>query len=144
MYIPLPESIARLRLFEIEIGNTPNSLTKRDLKKLAKKTNGFSGADISILVRDALFEPLRRAQLATHFHQIQDPDGKQPYLWEPCEPTTQGAQLMNLMDIPSELARTPLVGMNDFMLALRSAKPSVGPDDLTQLTEWTEQFGQEG
>ena len=30
----------------------------------------FSGSDIAILVRDALMEPVRKVQLATHFKKV--------------------------------------------------------------------------
>ena len=32
--------------------------------------NRFSGSDIAILVRDALMEPVRKVQLATHFKKV--------------------------------------------------------------------------
>jgi vacuolar protein-sorting-associated protein 4 len=51
VYIPLPEPQARQTLFKVHIGNTPNTLTPTELKKLADKTEGFSGSDISVLVR---------------------------------------------------------------------------------------------
>jgi hypothetical protein len=32
--------VARVRMFQIEIGNTPNNLTPRDIRRLAKRTEG--------------------------------------------------------------------------------------------------------
>ena len=70
IYIPLPEDHARLEIFKINIGTTPNSLTEEDLRTLARRTEGFSGADISVLVRDSLMQPVRKVQTATHFKKV--------------------------------------------------------------------------
>lgn len=43
------------------------------------RTDGFSGADISVLVRDALMQPVRRCSQATHFKRVIK-DGKKYYL----------------------------------------------------------------
>ena len=72
-------------MFKIHIGNTPNSLTpvraahtilssnhslarlvgcwQANLAELGKLTEGYSGSDISVLVRDALYEPVRTCQV---------------------------------------------------------------------------------
>jgi vacuolar protein-sorting-associated protein 4 len=70
IYIPLPDEHARLNIFKMNIGNTPNSLTEEDMKVLAKRTERFSGADIAVLVRDALMQPVRKVQSATHFRKV--------------------------------------------------------------------------
>ncbi|KAL7031244.1 hypothetical protein ACKWTF_006943 [Chironomus riparius] len=67
IYIPLPEEQARMVMFKIHLGNTAHILTEENLKQLAKQTEGYSGADISIIVRDALMQPVRKVQTATHF-----------------------------------------------------------------------------
>uniref|UniRef100_A0A3B4X4M8 vesicle-fusing ATPase n=1 Tax=Seriola lalandi dorsalis TaxID=1841481 RepID=A0A3B4X4M8_SERLL len=67
IYIPLPEEHARSFMFKLHLGSTPNDLTEADFTTLGKKTEGYSGADISIIVRDALMQPVRRVQSATHF-----------------------------------------------------------------------------
>ena len=67
IYIPLPEEHARLTMFKIHLGNTAHVLTEENLKQLAKQTEKYSGADIQIIVRDALMQPVRKVQTATHF-----------------------------------------------------------------------------
>lgn len=67
IFIPLPEEHARMTMFKIHLGNTCHVLTDDDLRELAKNTEGYSGADISIVVREALMEPVRKIQTATHF-----------------------------------------------------------------------------
>lgn len=70
IYIPLPEEPARGQMFRLHLGNTPHSLSDTDLRQLAHKTDGYSGADISIIVRDALMQPVRKVQSATHFKKV--------------------------------------------------------------------------
>ena len=41
-----------------------------DFIQLGKLTDGYSGADISIVVRDALMEPVWMVQQATHFKTV--------------------------------------------------------------------------
>lgn len=57
-------------MFRLHLGNTPHSLSDTDLRELAHRTHGYSGADISIIVRDALMQPVRKVQSATHFKQV--------------------------------------------------------------------------
>lgn len=40
IYIPLPDEPARLVMFKLNVGNTPNSLTEDDFKKLAEVSDG--------------------------------------------------------------------------------------------------------
>jgi len=144
VYIPLPDEQARAHMFRVHVGNTPNNLTEREFQHLAKITEGFSGSDISIVVRDALYEPVRTCQLATHFKKVKDPENKHPYLWEPCSAGERNAVEMDLMQIPSELLRPVDLSIRHFEAAIRSTKPSVSPEDLERQIEWTRQFGQEG
>lgn len=70
IYIPLPETTARTEMFKTYLGNTPHSITKEEFEELGKRTDGYSGADISIVVRDALMQPVRKVQTATHFRPV--------------------------------------------------------------------------
>ena len=45
---PLPDVVARRRMFELNIGATPCSLTSDDLRELAEATEGYSGSDLSV------------------------------------------------------------------------------------------------
>lgn len=67
IFIPLPEEHARQVMFKIHLGDTAHVLTEENLRELSRKTEGYSGADISIIVRDALMQPVRKVQNATHF-----------------------------------------------------------------------------
>lgn len=39
-----------LSMLQVHLGDTPNNLTERDFEDLARKTDGFSGSDISVCV----------------------------------------------------------------------------------------------
>jgi vacuolar protein-sorting-associated protein 4 len=68
IYIPLPEAPARTALFKLHMGTDgSHCLTDADFTKLGQDTERYSGADIGIAVRDALMEPVRKVQQATHF-----------------------------------------------------------------------------
>ncbi|KAH8394142.1 hypothetical protein KR215_010882 [Drosophila sulfurigaster] len=149
IYIPLPEAHARLVMFKIHLGNTTHVLTEQDLKELAGKTEGYSGADISIVVRDALMEPVRKVQTATHFKHVSGPSPTNKDLivddlLVPCSPGDAGAVEMNWMDVPSDKLFEPPVTMRDMLKSLSRTKPTVNEDDLTKLRKFTEDFGQEG
>lgn len=63
-------------MFKLHLGSTSHCLTEEDFKKLAAETDGYSGADISIIVRDSLMQPVRQVQTATHFKRVRGPSPK--------------------------------------------------------------------
>jgi len=67
IYIPLPKKSARKKMFELHLSDTPFSLTEEDLEILAEYTEGYSGSDISSLVKEALTEPIRKCRAAKNF-----------------------------------------------------------------------------
>lgn len=149
IYIPLPDEPARLHMFKLHIGNTPHTLTEDDFKQLAKRSDGFSGADISVLVRDALMQPVRKVQTATHFRKVRGPSRSDPNvivddLLTPCSPGSPGAIEMSWMDVPGEKLLEPTVTMSDMLLSLSTAKPTVNDADLGKLKKFMDDFGQEG
>lgn len=75
IYIPLPEPEARKRIFELNVGTTPCQLTQKDYRALAESTDGYSGSDIAVVVRDALMQPVRKVLSATHFKKVSNPRG---------------------------------------------------------------------
>jgi len=129
------------------VGNTPNELTDEHFEILAKKTPGFTGSDISSVVQDALMEPVRTMQDATHFKEIVDPDNPEKKALVPCSPSDPAGQIMTLMDIASEkqdMVKAPALGIEHFLRILINAKASVGYDDIARHVQWTNEFGQEG
>ncbi|PAA56464.1 hypothetical protein BOX15_Mlig006415g1 [Macrostomum lignano] len=149
IYIPLPEAPARSYMFKLHIGNTPHHLTERDFQDLANRTVGYSGADISIVVRDALMMPVRKVQNATHFKRVSGPSRKDPGvivhdLLTPCSPGEPGAIEMSWTDIEGDKLLEPMMTMQDVLLSLSRTKPTVNDEDLKQLKKFTDDFGQEG
>lgn len=70
IHITLPDPHARVVMFKISIGDTPTTLTSDDYKQLGEMSEGYSGSDIAIAVQDALMEPVRKVQQATHFRWV--------------------------------------------------------------------------
>ena len=67
VHISLPDAAARRKMFQLSVGSTPCNLTTADYRELAEKTHGYSGSDIAIAVQDALMQPVRKIQTATHY-----------------------------------------------------------------------------
>ena len=147
IYIPLPDLAARVAMFRIHIGKTPNQLKKEDFEELAGLTDGYSGSDISVLVRNALMEPVRTCQLATHFKKVAGECHLTGEMMDdmltPCSPGDPDAIEMTLIDVPSDKLLPPNVTKRDFVKALRTARPSVSKDDLFAYDKFTNDFGQE-
>lgn len=124
-----------------------NSLTPEDFRALGVQTEGYSGSDLSTVVRDAIMQPVRTLQSACFFKRITVVDEKTGEMiekWQPCSPGDPEAVNMTLMDIgPGKLA-VPPISRFDFDKALMSVKPSVSVDDIKQHINFTSEFGQEG
>ncbi len=56
--VPMPDKKAREQIFEIKMKARPSN--KIDYKKLAEKTNGFTGADIEVVVNQASLRAVER------------------------------------------------------------------------------------
>ncbi|KAL3313850.1 Vacuolar protein sorting-associated protein 4B [Cichlidogyrus casuarinus] len=148
IYIPLPEAPARSNMFRLHLGNTPNSLTPDDFIHLGRQSERYSGADISIVVRDALMMPIRKVQSATHFKKAKGPSPNDPKqivndLLTPCSPGDRDAQEMDWTQVPGDKLLVPVVTMNDMELSLSRTKPTVNDEDLKKLQKFTDDFGQE-
>lgn len=151
IYIPLPDEIARRELFKMNINKTNHSLTEQDFILLAKRTENYSGADISVLVRDAIYEPVRKFRSATHFKKVSGPSPISPDknvivhdLLTPCSPGDPGAMEMGWESVPTDKLMEPVVTASDMIKALANSKPSVRREDLVKFEEFTRDFGSEG
>ncbi|KAI8852884.1 P-loop containing nucleoside triphosphate hydrolase protein [Chytridium lagenaria] len=148
IYIPLPEVSARARMFELHVGSTPCKLAMNDYRALAGSTEGFSGSDVAVVVRDALMEPVRKVQQATHFRYVDAPSRDDPNVvtrhLTPCSPGAEGAMEMSWIDVGPDELLEPDLTISDFMRAVKNGRKSVNDEDVSKYTKWTEEFGQEG
>jgi len=149
IYIGLPEAPARATMFKIHLGTTPHDITEEQFQELGRRTEGFSGSDISTLVHDAIMQPVRAVQSATHFKRIRAPSHDDPTVMVddmlvPCSPGDPGAIEMDWMDVPGDKLATMNVTYNDFLKSLKNARPTVGKDDTEKQIAWMKEFGQEG
>lgn len=53
VYISLPEAGPRTFMVKLHLGDTPNNLTEADFERLGQLTEGASGSDIKVLVKEA-------------------------------------------------------------------------------------------
>jgi len=149
IYIPLPEEPARVTMFKLHMGSTPSSLIEEDYRDLARNSDGYSGADIGLVVRDALMQPVRRVQSATHFVRCSGPSRSDPNvivhdLLTPCSPGTPGAQEMTWLNVPGDKLLEPVVSASDMHRSLATQKATVNAADLKKLDDFRNDFGQDG
>jgi hypothetical protein len=67
--LPRRPATARASMFKIHLGDTPHNLTPEDFKALGALSEGMSGSDIGVVVREALMEPLRKCRTAKFFRK---------------------------------------------------------------------------
>lgn len=117
IYIPLPTPEGRKQLFEINL-KTVKMQEDVNLDKLVQMTDGYSGADVTNICREAAMMGLRVAMRQARA------EGKSI------------AQMQNLkdeVDVP--------VGQDDFVQALKNVQKSVGTEDLQNFADWMKEFG---
>ncbi|KAJ2158580.1 Vacuolar protein sorting-associated protein 4 [Coemansia sp. RSA 552] len=154
IFIPLPDPAARARMFQLHIGNTPCTLTHRDYRMLAERTDGYSGSDIAVIVRDALMQPIRKVQVATHFKRVRhagsrDSADGQPAAamrdyWTPCSPGDPQAVEKTWSDVAGDELWEPDLTLTDFLKAVKNSRPTVNAEDMKRQIDFTNDFGQEG
>ncbi|XP_019246608.1 PREDICTED: protein SUPPRESSOR OF K(+) TRANSPORT GROWTH DEFECT 1-like isoform X2 [Nicotiana attenuata] len=142
IYIPLPDLKARQHMFKVHLGDTPHNLSESDFEDLARKTEGFSGSDISVCVKDVLFEPVRKTQDAMFFTQTSNGT------WVPCGPKQPGAVQTTMQELAAKgLASQiipPPITKTDFDKVLARQRPTVSKSDLEVHDRFTKEFGEEG
>ena len=147
VYIPLPDKEARYQLLTLKLKEAIHTLTNQEILQIAEITEGFSGADLNILIRDALMQPIREFQKSKYFIKQKgiDTNGiEKDNLWIPCSSITKGAIEISWDKLnPKELAR-PITKPIHFKLSLKKVKPSVSKNDIKQYINWTNEFGEDG
>ncbi|KUI60184.1 Vacuolar protein sorting-associated protein 4 [Cytospora mali] len=141
VHISLPDISARTTMFKIAVGDTKTSLKPEDYRELAKLSEGYSGSDIAVAVQDALMQPVRKIQQATHFKPVMADGVKRV---TPCSPGEPDAMEMTWEQVDTEELLEPIVDFKDFVKSVKSSRPTVSQEDLKRNQEWTHEFGSEG
>ncbi|TWW68348.1 Katanin p60 ATPase-containing subunit A1 [Takifugu flavidus] len=113
IYIPLPSTKGRVELLRINLKELELA-SDVDLDKIAEKLEGYSGADITNVCRDASLMAMRRRI-----------EGLSP------------EEIRNLSKDEMHMPTT----MEDFESALRKVSKSVSVADLEKYEKWIEEFG---
>lgn len=120
LYVPLPDLETRQQLLGHLLGKNENCMTSDDIEAVATLTDGYSGADVTNLAREASMRPLREVMRDPQLRKQQ-----QPSLHHNC----------NMKDMIRPICR------QDFDAALKSVKASVSGKDLAGYERWNEEFG---
>ncbi|OMJ72884.1 hypothetical protein SteCoe_28576 [Stentor coeruleus] len=118
VYIPLPSDKGRKRLFDIYLSSVNHKSDEIEWSHLISRTQGYSGADIANVCRDAAMLPMRKKLLQLR---------------------SQGFNPQNIAKIKSEV-EVP-VTMEDMREALSNVSKSVSNDDLEKYEFWMKEFG---
>lgn len=124
IYIPLPDVGARRSLLEINLKEVKLA-EDVDLENIAKLSEGYSGADITNLCRDASMMCMRRL--------MDDQDMRQLIQEKGLSELQQLPHLKEKLDLPTT--------NTDFNTALERCSKSVSSDDLIKYEKWMVEFG---
>eukprot|EP00051_Salpingoeca_urceolata_P012445 m.154252 g.154252 ORF g.154252 m.154252 type:complete len:515 (-) comp17494_c1_seq1:1353-2897(-) len=113
VYIPLPQAEGRKKLLEINLKGVELS-DDVDLDEITNKTEGYSGADLTGVCREASMMAMRRAIAGKTPEEIRSMDKDSLHL-----PTT----------------------MDDLLQSLSKVSPSVSKSDIEKYVKWMDEFG---
>jgi katanin p60 ATPase-containing subunit A1 len=113
VYIPLPDEEGRRALLDINLRGMKVD-PEINMNDLVIKFEGYSGADITNVCRDASYMAMRKR--------------------------LQGLKRDKIMEISAEEMDKPLTN-KDFDEALSKVQPSVGREDIKQYENWMNEFG---
>ena len=119
VYIPLPNSVGRREMFHINMKGIKVQ-DDIDLDKLVQLTDGYSGADIANVCREASLMQMRRKLMKT--------GGRLNFTMIKNNPSC----LMNELDAP--------VSQTDFETAIKNISKSVSKNDIKKYEEFTEEY----
>ncbi|KAI3640875.1 hypothetical protein MIR68_001753 [Amoeboaphelidium protococcarum] len=114
VYIPLPGKETITELLKINLKDVKIS-DDVDLQQLAEKLDGYSGADITNVCRDAAMMPMRRA--------------------------IEGLSTDQIKQLDKASIKECAVLKSDFESSIGKIQPSVSSKDVTRYEEWAAEFG---
>ncbi|ORY41238.1 AAA-domain-containing protein [Rhizoclosmatium globosum] len=113
VYIPLPDSESRKELLKINLQSIKVA-DEVNLEELAEKMDGYSGADITNICRDASMMSMRKR--------------------------IRGLTAEQIKAVPKEELEMP-ASSEDFMMAIKKIQSSVSQADLKKYQDWMDEFG---
>jgi len=137
IYIPLPDAIGRGNMLSKELGEG-SGISVDDIMVLAKSLVGYSGADMNVLVKEALAVASAPINEATHFRAGDDG------MFIPCDEKDEGSIAMDVFDVPNGKLAPAVLTIAHLQTAAGNVRPSVSQDDLADHERFTQQFGREG
>ena len=116
-----------------------HNITEQQFQYFAERSEGYSGSDIANLVKDAVYQPVRKLQVAKKFKKS---NGK----LTPVEDNAYGPDIVEttLVNIPPSQLGIPIITANDLQIAVSNTKASVDKTQLKEYEQFTANFGQEG
>ena len=120
-------------------------MTTSDFNRVASMTEGYSNADIALIVQDALMAPVRKALKTSYFKKVKYKDNVTGVIhegWTPCNMFTWGAVSTSMFNLESEELILPPVSMTDFEEALLKRKKTVLDEEISRYLEFTNKFGE--
>jgi len=121
IYIPLPAVEERKELFRINMQDCETA-PDVDVDKIAEITEGYSGADVANVCRDAAMMGVRRVMQVAR------------------EKGLQGAAIQEELKNQKDMLQTAIT-MDDFVKAAGKVSKSVGEQDLKRYQDWMDEFG---
>ena len=120
VYIPLPNKIGRKKMFEINLKDVEVEKNV-NFDELVKITDGYSGADIANVCREAALMNMRRKIMNVN------KDGNFDVM-----KMIEDVKFQNDIDAP--------ITMKDMVAAVKNISKSVSKNDLKKYEEWTKEF----
>mmetsp|Transcript_59806 Transcript_59806/g.110709 ORF Transcript_59806/g.110709 Transcript_59806/m.110709 type:complete len:622 (+) Transcript_59806:69-1934(+) len=117
IYIPLPSGEGRRQLFELNL-QTIKKDADVQIDELVRRTEGYSGADVTNVCREAAMMGLRKRMAKARQEGMS---------------IAKMQQMKDEVDVP--------VTQDDCLEALRNVNRSVGNEDLQNFSDWMKEFG---
>lgn len=125
IYVPLPDEPARLSILKAQLRNTPLE-PGLDLEKIAKTTDGFSGADLSYIVQRSAKFAIKESIEAQRLKEREQNASK--------------GEDMKMEDGEDEEDLVPFITKAHFEEAMKTAKRSVSAAELHRYEAYAQQI----
>lgn len=140
VYIPLPDVETRAKILEINLMGLHTDIERSDIETLSNELDGYSGADIKILVKEAVAIIVRLYTNATWFIQrVVVGSGDE---WIPAKENDNGAVQKRFTDFADGSFGSTCLSISHLRAAMLSVKPSTGSEGSRMFAEFTAKHGE--